>query len=785
MDLLKLHSRLAKYSKGVLILAFTAYASILLAQPNARKVVAFEDNWRFIKEDVNGAEKQDFDDKSWRTLSVPHDWSIEGPYDRANSTGRGGGYLPGGIGWYRKAFTIPAADANKKIFIEFDGVMANSDVWINGHHLGQRPNGYIGFRYDLTPHLNKGKANVIAVRADNSVQPASRWYTGAGVYRHVRLITANPVHVAQWGVFITTKDVSAKSAAVTVKTAIENKSAASKTITLQTTIVGPEGKTIKSVQSAQTIAAGKSVDVSQNIIVDKPQLWSLEKTNRYQAVTKILSGKSVLDEETNVFGIREFRFDAATGFHLNGQNMKIKGVCLHHDGGAVGAAVPAAIWRKRLITLKELGVNGIRTAHNPMAPEFYDLCDELGLLVMNETFDTWRARKSNAENGYNLFFDKWWETDTRDIVMRDRNHPSIIMYSVGNEIRDDLNSPHGFKTFTDQRDLVHKLDGTRPVTMALFRPNSAMVYDNGFVELMDVVGQNYRESELVAAHKAKPTRKVIGTENGHTLAAWLVLRDEPYMAGQFLWTGIDYFGEADWPQIAHGSGIVDRTGAVKAEGFQRQSWWSDKPMVHIVRSSANAGVGKLVSDWTPDDIDTYDEARVQIYSNCQEVELFLNGKSLGTKPLAKNASPFTWTVTFEEGTLKAVGRNNGKVVAEQEYKTAGKPAKIRLSTDQSKLDNNFDDAAIITATVVDEHGNVCPNADLPLSFTITGAGIINAVDNGSLVSTEGYKTSQRLTQQGRAIAIVQANADKGKVEISASSPGLASGSIILEVVSPK
>lgn len=784
MNLLNLYSRMARYSKGLLIFAFTVYASILFAQSNARKVLAFEDNWRFIKEDINGAEKQDFDDKSWRTLSVPHDWSIEGPYDRANLTGRGGGYLPGGIGWYRKTFTVPAVDANKKVFIEFDGVMANSDVWINGQHLGQRPNGYIGFRYDLTPHLNKGKINVIAVRADNSVQPASRWYTGAGIYRHVRLITANPVHVAQWGVFITTKDVSTKSAAVTVKTAIENKSAASKTITLQTTIIGPDGKAVKSVQSAQTIAAGKSVDVSQSILVAKPQLWSLDNTNRYKAVTKVLSGKTVLDEETNAFGIREFRFDAATGFYLNGKNMKIKGVCLHHDGGAVGAAVPAAIWRKRLITLKELGVNGIRTAHNPMAPEFYDLCDELGLLVMNETFDTWRAKKSNAENGYNLFFDKWWETDTRDIVMRDRNHPSIIMYSVGNEIRDDL-SPANFKTFTDQRDLVHKLDGTRPVTMALFRPNSAKVYDNGFVELMDIVGQNYRESELVAAHKAKPTRKVIGTENTHTQATWLVLRDEPYMAGQFLWTGIDYFGEEDWPSIAHGSGIVDRTGAVKPEGFQRKSWWSDKPMVHIARSAANAGVGMLVSDWTPDDVDTYDEARVQVYSNCEEVELFLNGKSLGTKPLAKNASPFTWNVTFEKGTIKAVGKNNGKVVAEQEYKTAGKPAKIHLSADQSKLTNSFDDAAIITATVVDEYGIVCPNADLPLSFTISGAGIINAVDNGSLRSTESYKTSKRLTQKGKAIAIIQANADKGKVEISASSPGLTSGSATLEVVSPK
>ena len=776
----------ANLFKGLVILICIFFSSALLAQNgNARKVSAFEDNWKFIKEDVSGAEKPDFKDNTWRTLSVPHDWSIEGPYDRNNSTGRGGGYLPGGIGWYRKTFTVPQADAKKKLFIEFDGIMANSDVWINGKHLGKRPNGYIGFRYDLTPHLNAGKPNVIAVRADNSVQPASRWYTGAGIYRHVRLITSNPVHIAQWGVFVSTKDVTNKAATVNIKTRIENESSAPQEITLQTSVLGPDGKTLKSMETTQSIFPGKPATFEQNISVSNPLLWDVNSPNLYRTETKVLSGKTVSDNETNVFGIRDIRFEAATGFHLNGKNLKIKGVCLHHDGGAVGAAVPAAIWKKRLLTLKELGVNGIRTAHNPMAPEFYDLCDELGLLVMDESFDTWRAKKGNAENGYNLYFDKWWEADTRDMVMRDRNHPSIVIYSVGNEIRDDLNSPAGFKTFTDQKDLIHKLDGTRPVTMALFRPNSAKVYDNGFVELMDVVGQNYRENELVQAHESKPARKVIGTENGHTQNAWLTLRDKPYMAGQFLWTGIDYFGEEDWPSIGHGSGIIDRTGAINPEGFQRQSWWSDKPMVHITRSAGNAGSGRLVSDWTPDDFDTYDEGRVQVYSNCEEVELFLNGKSLGVKPLAKNASPFTWNVTFAPGTIKAVGKNGGKVVTEHELKTSGKPAKIRLTTSQPELTNSFDDAAIVTATIVDENGVPCPNSDNPISFKVSVQGIINAVDNGSLISTEMYKASERTANMGKAIAIIQANAPKGNVDILATSPGLAQGTVSLEVTSGK
>ncbi|MFD2162150.1 glycoside hydrolase family 2 TIM barrel-domain containing protein [Paradesertivirga mongoliensis] len=772
-----------RYKLKNLVLVCLFATSSLFAQKSetVRNVVPFEENWKFIQKDVAGAEKPDYNDNTWKTLSVPHDWSIEGPYDRNNTTGRGGGYLPGGIGWYRKSFTIPQRDAGKKIYIEFDGIMANSDVWVNGKHLGQRPNGYVGFRYELGPHLVPGKTNIIAVRADNSVQPASRWYTGAGIYRHVRLITANPVHVDQWGVFITAKDVSDKSAMVNVKTAVLNESGSSKQITLQTALYSPDGKILKTSESKQLIPAGKSADISQDFSVNKPQLWDIQTPHIYQAVTRILSDKTVLDDEVTTFGIRNFRFDAATGFYLNGKNMKIKGVCLHHDGGSVGAAVPASIWKKRLVALKELGVNGIRTAHNPMAPEFYDLCDQLGLLVMDETFDTWRAKKANGENGYNLYFDKWWEADTRDVIKRDRNHPSIIMYSVGNEIRDDL-SPANFKTFTDQRDLINRLDGTRPITMALFRPNSAKVYDNGFVELMDIVGQNYRESELVAAHESKPERKVIGTENGHQQEAWLILRDKPYMAGQFLWTGIDYFGEANWPSVGNPAGILDRTGAIKPRGYQRQSWWSDKPMVYISRSAGNAGGGQGVSDWTPADFDTYDEAHVQVYSNCEEVELFHNGKSLGVKPLAKDASPFSWKVTFAPGTLKAVGKNKGKIAAEYELKTAGKPAAILLTSDQTKLSSNFDDAALVTAVIVDENGIPCPNSDNTISFKVSGAGRINSVDNGLMQSTESYKGSERRANRGRAVALIQANGSKGKIEVLASADGLKSGIVTLNLV---
>ncbi|HEY4149746.1 MAG TPA: glycoside hydrolase family 2 TIM barrel-domain containing protein, partial [Chitinophagaceae bacterium] len=556
---------------------------------STRIIQPFDKDWHFNKGDSPGAEAPAFSDASWRTLDVPHDWSIEGPYDRNNPTGRGGGYLPSGIGWYRKTFTLDNAPKDSRVFIEFDGVMANSDVWINGYHLEKRPNGYVAFQYELTDHVNAGKQNVLAVRADNSLQPASRWYTGAGIYRHVRLVITSPVHVAHWGSFITSS-VAAGKATVQVQTTIDNQSASSQSFILQTALIAPDGKTVATVSSAaQKIAAGASAPVLQKLPVNAPKLWGLDNPQLYKAVTTVLIDKKKSDEVTVPFGIRDARFDAATGFWLNGQNLKIKGVCMHHDGGAVGAAVPLRVWERRLEILKSLGVNAIRTSHNAVAPEFLDLCDRMGLLVMAETFDTWTAKKSSAENGYNLYFNDWWEKDTHDIVLNARNHPSIVIYSVGNEIHDNLNDADGLHKYLMQQDLIHSLDTTRPVTMALFRPGVSHVYENGLADKMDVVGQNYRENELVAAHQAKPQRKVIGTENGHTMSAWLALRDNAFMSGQFLWVGIDYLGEADWPKVVNGQGLLDRTGGARIIAYQRQSWWSDKPMVYVMRKEQNAG----------------------------------------------------------------------------------------------------------------------------------------------------------------------------------------------------
>ncbi|QKJ30744.1 glycoside hydrolase family 2 protein [Mucilaginibacter mali] len=774
-------------------LVFLLSGLLLVCSANAqttsgRAIRNFDKNWRFIKQDAPGADNPAFDDAQWRKLDVPHDWSIEGPYDQANPTGSGGGYLPAGIGWYRKSFTMDAADVKRKISIEFDGVMSNSEVWINGFYLGKRPYGYISFAYDMTGHLNFGnKPNIIAVKVDNSNQPASRFYTGSGIYRHVHLISTANTYFDHWGVYIKPLQVSAQKATVHVEAKVINQSSAGGTYTLQTTLIDPAGKTVKTQESKQTIAAGQTVDYKQDIPVSDPQLWDTEHPRLYKVVTKILSGSTVADAITTPVGIRDAHFEAATGFWLNGKNIKLYGVCLHHDGGAVGSAVPLAVWERRFKKLREIGANAIRTSHNEVAPEFLDLCDRMGFLVMDETFDSWMTAKPPALKGYNLYYANWWDKDTRDQVMRDRNHPSVVIYSVGNEIHDNLKDSSGFQKFKQQQDLIHQLDPGRPVTMALLQPNgNSQTYKTGFAERMDITGQNYRENELMAYHDAHPDRVVIGTENTHVLSQWLALRDHPYMSGQFLWTGVDYLGEAIWPSRGATSGLIDRTGGWHTNGLQRAAWWSVKPVVYIQRNDPGAVAGRggvaYVSDWTPADPANYKDAKVQVFSNADETELFLNGKSLGVKTKSPLDSPLFWNVPFEKGTLKAIARNKGKQVATDELRTAGEPARIILTADQSKLANNWDAVSFVTATIVDANGIVCPNSDRLISFSINGSGVIAAVDNGDRLSHELYQTNHRTTYKGTCIALIKAKASAGKMTIKATADGLAAGSVTIDAI---
>jgi beta-galactosidase len=781
--------------------AAVSVKAVVPANPSerARIITSFDSDWRFLKADAPGAEKSGFEDAAWRTLSVPHDWSIEGPFDDQNPTRGAGGFLPAGVGWYRKHFTLPTDYVSRRVFIEFDGVMANSDVWINGFHLGKRPFGYISFRYELTGHLGFGddKPNLLAVRADNSAQPASRWYTGAGIYRHVRLVATHPVHLEPWGTFVTTPKIATNEAVVHIQSAVVNPSDAACEVALLSSIVGPDGRPVQTASTKpQAIPAGKSVDLQQDISIKNPRLWDLDHPNLYRVSTKLRAGNVTLDDEITSFGIREARFEAATGFWLNGKNLKMKGVCLHHDASAFGAAVPRRAWERRLELLKQFGVNAIRTAHNPPAPEFLDLCDRMGFLVMDELFDCWTVGKNPAD--YHLFFKEWSLMDIRDTVRRDRNHPSIVLYSAGNEIHDTPKAELAKQILAGLVEVFHQNDPTRPVTQALFRPNQSRDYDNGLADLLDVIGTNYRDTELLAAHRAKPTRKIIGTEQGHERRIWLALRDNPPHAGQFLWTGIDYLGESRvWPTVANGSGLLDRTGTPRPLAYERQSWWSDQPMVHITRRVAPSSPTPtdpgyepiqqrrpqvLFSDWTPRNSESHVE-NVEVYSNCEEVELILNGKSLGTRSRPSDDSPRTWRVPFEPGAIKALGKNKGQNAATHELRTAGKPAKILLAVDRSQLTPDWDDLSYVTVTVADANGVQVPDAGDLITFKLTGPGVIAAVDSGDNSSHEPFQAAERRAFQGRCFAILRATAPASQITLTASAPGLTTSVITLETTS--
>ncbi|MET0622249.1 MAG: glycoside hydrolase family 2 TIM barrel-domain containing protein [Pyrinomonadaceae bacterium] len=796
------HSRRVALAALLAALALTVCASgatpAAAAPSGARVTTPFDSGWRFLKGDAQGAERAEFDDAAWRLVDAPHDWSIEGPFDEKNPTGRDGGYLPAGVGWYRKHFQLPAGHAGRRVFVEFDGVMANSDVWVNGCHLGRRPYGYVSFRYELTDHLNFGPAgtNVIAVRADNSGQPASRWYTGAGLYRHVRLVTTDSVHIEHWGTFVTTPRVTNDEATVRVRSTIVNQSSAARTVTLQVTLFGPDGKVVATAETKpRGLAAGETADLTQELAVRNPRRWDIRDPNLYNAVARVRAGGRTLDDETVAFGIRDFKFEPATGFWLNGRNFKLYGVCLHHDGGAFGAAVPLRVWERRLEVLRRFGVNAIRTAHNPPAPEFLDLTDRMGFVVMDETFDAWTVKK--REHDYHLYFNEWSKLDTRDTVRRDRNHPSVVIYSTGNEIHDTPKPDLAKRILAGLIEVFHREDPTRPVTQALFRPNVSKDYDNGLADMLDVVGQNYREKEILAAYQQKPTRKILGTENTHTREQWLALRDNPPYAGQFLWTGIDYLGESPgWPLVSFNFGLLDRTATPRPVAFQRLSWWGEAPTVYAVRRVAptplaptDPGYGNdrrpnvLFDDWTPANTAPHEE-NVEVYSNAERVELFLNGRSLGSQPRPSDDAPRNWKVAFEPGTLRAVGSNGGRVVATHELRTAGRPARVRLSIDKPRLAHHWDDVVYVEATLVDANGVVVPNASDLVTFKATGPGRVVAVDSGDIASHEPFQTAERRAYQGRCFALLKADAPRGRINVTATAQGLAAGSVALDAAPP-
>ena len=825
----------SKNNFSYIIIALTVFGfSNVLAKDSerSRERLLMDFNWKFQLVDQQRAEQTSFDDSDWRQLNIPHDWSIEGEYSKEEPTGGSGGYLPSGIGWYRGHFQMTKDDLSKIIWIEFDGVYMNSNVWLNGHHLGNYPYGYSSFYYDLSTYFVEGE-NVIAVRVDNSKQPNTRWYSGSGIYRHVWLVKIDPLHIAHWGIYTTTPFVSLDSARINIKTKIENQDKETRQGKLQIFLIDNNGNEVAQTESSFSVESGGSSEINQQLKVSSPKLWSIENPNMYKLHSIIYDGNKKIDEVTTDIGIRKIEYDVDRGFFLNGKHIKMNGVCLHHDGGCVGAAVPEAVWERRLKKLKEMGCNAIRTSHNPPAPEFLDLCDRMGFLVMDEAFDEWTYGK--RKYGYHDYFDKWVDKDLTAMIQRDRNHPSIVIWSVGNEIPEQKD-PKGTELLKPLIDICHSEDPTRLVTSAL--DNIAAdggATTLGFMNMLDIVGYNYvdrwhkrRELYYSIDRHDHPNWKMIGTESisnsggirgeysfgddtssvqpdrdfwmsesilnnkSHRFLPsynyWMVeseqlykfVRTRDYVIGDFMWTGIDYLGESNWPNKNASFGVLDLCGFPKDGYYFYQSQWTDKPMIHLFPHwNWKSREGQVIP--------------VLCYTNCDAVELFLNGKSFGEKRLEfprpgtsggwnkydkPRVFPTTsdlhlqWDVPYEPGTLKAVGKKDGKIVYTEEIKTTGAPYAIQLNVYKDTIVSNAQDVAQIEVRIVDSEGNVVPTANNLVTFSVGGEGKIIGVDNGNPQDHNTYKINKRNAFNGLCFVIVQSINKPGKIRLTAKSEGL-------------
>ena len=763
----------------------------------------FGASWKFHLGDIQDAEQLDFDDSDWRDLDVPHDWSIEGEFSKEHPATPGGGALPGGIGWYRKTFKLPESENDKLSFIDFDGVYMNSDVWINGHFLGHRPYGYISFRYDLTPYLNYGDAkNVLAVRVDNSLQPNSRWYSGSGIYRNVWLVRTSRVFVDHWGTFVTTPTVSPDSADVNAKTTVMNASRVGETVTLTSVILDADGNRVAQASSDQTIDKNTSVEFSHDLDVQNPELWSIESPTLYTRHTRVAVNGKIVDDYKTPFGIRTFHFDVEKGFSLNGQSMKILGVCMHHDLGCLGSAINVRALERQLEILKDMGCNAIRTAHNPPAPELLDLCDRLGFIVMDEAFDMWKMQKTTYD--YSLYYDEWHKDDLVDFIKRDRNHPSVFIWSIGNEIREQWDES-GIAMAQELAGIVRKLDNTRPITSGLNYPEP----DNYIIRsgALDLIGFNYHHRQFVEFPDTFPGEKFIGAETGSALATrgaydmpsdslriwpkdwrvpekynkdytcssydncrvgwgsthlatWKLIATHDYLSGMFYWTGFDYLGEPTpytWPARSSYFGIVDLAGFPKDAFYFYQAEWTDKPVLH------------LFPHWNWQSGDTVD---VWVYTNLGKVELFLNDQSLGAKEKSGNDPHLWWRVHYEPGEIRAVGTQADGETLTKAVKTAGEPAALQLTADRNAIQADGQDLSFVTITVLDADGTIVPKADNLIQFEISGPGVIAGVDNGHQISHEPFKADYRKAFNGQCLAVIQSTGEKGEIELIAASDGM-------------
>ena len=826
-------------------------ATSIMAQVSFGRTTLFNDDWRFAligtdwrapsdshsSKDVyddSAAKTLTFDDSRWRRLQLPHDWSVEHPMSPQLFSCTG--YLPGGVGWYRKHFSIKDSEhlADTQWFVYFEGIYNRAEVYLNGHLLGMRPNGYASVLYDMTSWLNKEGDNVLAVRVDHSRQADSRWYTGSGIYRDVWLVESGPVHLAQWGSAWRLKQLSRGTA--TVEVDVETITAKGyehnvPSLKAQVTIYDAQ---YRQVAQKQTTIGNQECQTVQ-LKISQPHLWNVGSGYLYTVETQLCDARTgnAIDSSTMRMGLRTLKFDPNKGFFLNGQNMKVKGVCLHHDAGVLGAVVPRDVWERRLVNLQAIGVNAIRMSHNPQAPVVYDLCDSLGLLVMDEASDEWEFPKRKWLEGWNRgtpgyegsydFFEEWIDRDVADMVRRDRNHPCIFLWSIGNEV-DYPNDPYshpvldgssitqpmygGYKP--EQPDarrigiiaerltkVVRDIDSSRPTTGAL--AGVVMSNETAYPQAVDVVGYNYTESRYDEDHRTYPKRVIYGSENRHDLEAWKAVADHEFISGQFLWTGIDYLGESGaWPARGSSAGLLDLKGERKPQGWWRASLWSDQPVCYIGtypvmsnrRNDGNRqgrrsqrrdpGVSIYAQDtWNYNEGQTI---RVVCMTNQEQARLLLNGVEVAA-PKAKDEKTGVvwWDIPYQPGELKAEALDSqGKAVATYQITTTGRPAALRVTTDQPTLTGHGRVAHVIIE-VTDEEGRTVPLSDNEISVRVMGAGRLLGLEGGDMSDTSNLRDWRQRVVRGRLLAYVEATRDDGTITLRADSPMLEGGEIVLKI----
>jgi beta-galactosidase len=791
---------------------FCLLAAFFVSAACARETLPLDAGWAFHLGDVTGAQAPAFNASSWEKVDVPHDWSIAQKVDEHAPALGGGGFFPAGIGWYRRSFVAPMAWRDQRVSVEFDGVYMNAEVWLNGVRLGMHPYGYTTFRYDLTPHLRLGNENVLAVRVDNAQQPNSRWYSGSGIYRHVRLVVTDPVHIAADGVFVHTMSLSPAEAAVRLAVEVANDTDREQHVTVESILLDPNGYDAARTTSTLTAPAHAAATAAATLPVKHPQPWSPANPQRYRAATRITVNGHAVDQAVTPFGIRTIQVSADRGFQVNGEPVKLAGGNLHHDNGPLGAAAFDRAEERRAELLKAAGFNAVRTSHNPPSPAFLDACDRLGLLVLEEAFDGWE--KAKTAHDYSVAMREWWQRDIDSMVRRDRNHPSVVLWSIGNEMYERGNS-EGLRIARDLTGRIRELDASRPITAGVNGPgrNGDWAKFDPLFATLDVAGYNYELERYQADHQRVPNRVIVVTESyqSETFKNWAIVNDTPYVIGDFVWSAMDYLGEAgigrvfppgepvvkhwegnQWPWHGAACGDIDLTGWRKPISHYRAIVWNrgEKLYAAVLTPSPNGEpwgispwtVAPALPSWTwPGQKDR--NLSVEVYSRYPKVRLYLDNRLLGEKPTTR-AEEFkaTFVVPYAPGVLRAIGMDGDRQAETFTLATADAPARIHLQPDRTVIRPDGEDLSFITVELTDAAGRLNPTSDRDVRFSIKGPATIAAIGNADLTTFETYQANPHRTFQGRALLVLRSTHTGGSIKVTASADGLSDSSVTVQSI---